>query len=525
MTGPPELSSTPQTRSNSQAPSSLVPSGSSRPQPSRRKIEYVPLAREVDSYGGRDLKVIDAEWATIPLRRLRDISEWGTVDIETLAMSLRSRLSIEMAYALTTITVLSTMRGQTPGSGFPIYQCGDLFDELLDLMEELAFGKPEESPESTDTNYSPNIITNRELVGRIHEAEIRPFAPLEPRQGSNAFELGPKQRPGITIMAVVNIVRNLSIIPDNHDFLSNHPRLIDMMLRLCTLRVDDDRGPLPSSENLSLSDLLTIRKDILYTLSSISGLINLSRQASFHRLGLRIFNLVASYLVDPTDAVSPLASVQIAGVVPSANLKPPALADVALEVFTRFSQADGNRQVIANIVPSSSLWLLLTRLVHRLPIVDADFALMQREYWLSFVEKIVMAIYSLVFLAPPDLKQKIRTDRTLAFKSVMLRMAYKAVMMPSHDGRSTTIVSAKRAVEAMKVLDSTEDVFEQTAEATMPILSFGMGFAEAGDIGLEKGTGILGGKGDVAWEMMMLRDVIQDGRMFNELDSLVRVEY
>jgi len=298
-----------------------------------------------------------------------------------------------------------------------------------------------------------------------------------------------------------------------------------MMLRLCTLRVDDDRGPLPASEHLSLSDLLTIRKDILYTLSSIAGLINLSRHTSFHRLGLRIFDLMASYLVDPTDAVSPLASVQIAGVVPSANLKPPALADVALEVFTRFSQSDSNRQVIANIVPSSSLWLLLTRLVHRLPIADADFVLMQREYWLSFVEKIVMAIYSLVFLAPPDLKQKIRTDRTLAFKSVMLRMVHKAVMTPSHDGRSMTIVSAKRAVEAMKVLDSTEDVFQQSAEATMPILSFGMGFAEAGDIGLEKGTGILGGKGDVAWEMMMLREVFQDERMFNELDSLVRVEY
>lgn len=524
MTGAPDLSSTPQTRSNSQAPSSLVSSGPSRSQATRRKIEYVPLAREVDTYGGRDLKVIDAEWATIPLRRLRDINEWGTVDIETLAMSLRSRLAIEMTYALTTITVLSTMRGQTPGSGFPIYQCGDLFEELLDLVEELAFGKPEPSSESMATDSSSIIITNRELVYLVHEAGIRPFAPLEPRQGSKALDLGPQQRPGIMIMAVINIVRNLSIIPDNAEFLSNHPRLIDMMLRLCALKVEDGRDALPASEQLSLSDLLTIRKDTLYTLSSISGLINLSRHAFFHRLGLRIFDLVASYLVDPTDAISLLASVQIAGVVPNANLKPPALADVALEVFTRFSQSDGNRQVIAKVVPASSLWLLLTRLVHRLPIVDADFVLMQREYWLSFVEKTVMAIYSLVFLAPPELKQKIKTDRTLAFKNVMLRMVHKAVMMPSHDGRSMTIVSAKRAVEAMKVLDGTEDVFEQS-ETTMPVLSFGMGFSDSGDIGLEKGTGILGGKGDVAWEMMMLRDVFQDERMFNELDSLVRVEY
>ena len=524
MAAVPDLSSAPQTRSNSQAPSSLVSSAPSRSQPSRRKIEYVPLAREVDTYGGRDLKVINAEWANIPLRRLRDINEWGTVDIETLTMSLQSRLTIEMTYALTTITVLSTMRGQTPGSGFPIYQCGDLFDELLDLMEELAFGKPENSPESMATEYSPNIITNRELVSLIHEAGIRPFASLEPRQGSKAFSLGPRQRPGIIIMAIVNIVRNLSIIPDNADFLSNHPRLMDMLLRLCTLRIDDDHGALPASRHLSLSDLLTIRKDILYTLSSISGLINLSRHASFYRLGLRIFDLVASYLVDPADAISPLASVQLAGVAPNANLKPPVLADVALEVFTRFSQADSNRQVIAKIVPPSSLWILLTRLVHRLPIVDADFVLMQRDYWLSFVEKTVMAIYSLVFLASSDLKQKIKTDRTLGFKNVMLRMVHKSVMMPSHDGRSMMIVTAKRAVEAMKVLDGTEEVFEQS-ETTMPVLSFGMGFAESGDIGVEKGTGILGGKGDVAWEMMMLRDVIQDERMFNELDSLVRVEY
>ena len=97
-------------------------------------------------------------------------------------------------------------------------------------------------------------------------------------------------------------------------------------------------------------------------------------------------------------------------------------------------------------------------------IVDADFVLMQREYWLSFVEKTVMAIYSLVFLAPPDLKQKIKTDRTLSFKNVMLRMVHKAILMPSHDGRSVTIVSAKRAVEAMKVLDSTTETEDTLTE-------------------------------------------------------------
>src|ERR1700722_14565805 len=92
-----------------------------RPQPSRRKIEYIPLAREVDSHG---LRLIEEELSRITrCRPLQDINEWGTVDIEALTMSIRSRLSTELSYALTTFTLLSTMRGQTPGSGFPIVQC------------------------------------------------------------------------------------------------------------------------------------------------------------------------------------------------------------------------------------------------------------------------------------------------------------------------------------------------------------------------------------------------------------------
>ncbi len=38
-----------------------------------------------------------------------------------------------------------------------------------------------------------------------------------------------------------------------------------------------------------------------------------------------------------------------------------------------------------------------------------------------------MSIYSLIFLAPYELKQKIKTDRRLAFKQVMFRMAQRVL--------------------------------------------------------------------------------------------------
>ena len=513
-------------RAESQPPANPTGATRTRQQPARRKIEYVPLARELDTHGGRDLNAIDAEHHYQSTKRpLRDQNDWGTIDTDCLCMSIRSRLSIELSYALTTFTALSVMQGKTPGSGFPIAYCPDLLDDCLDLVEELAFGEPEMSPASRSAEAPSRIFTNRELVSIVEDFQGQPFASLQAYQGSKDPEIGTHQRPANIILCVVNILRNLTAVADNTEFLSTHLRLVDVLLRLCTVEQIDRQLPSPASKTLSLTDVLLIRKDTMYILVVLAGFVNLSHSnPTTLRVARRSFDLVASYLVDPEDSLPPLASVQLAGVVPNANLKPPALADTALEVFTRLSQRDENRQVLSKVVPQQSLWLLIQRLVHRLPIVDADFMLMRGELWCSFVEKTVMSIYSLIFLAPYELKQKIKSDRRLAFKSVLLRVAHKVLaVMPNPDGRGLHAIPARRAVEAIKLLDKAEELVDKS-EPTMPVLSFGMGFSDGGDSSAEKGTGILGGNREVAWEMFMLRDVLQDEVLFNELDSLVRVE-
>jgi len=511
-------------QSVSQPSASLSAGTRPRQQLSRRKIEYVPYARELDSYGGRDLPAVNEEYMYSSKRPLREIHDWGTVDIDCLCMSIRSRLSIELSYALTTLTVFSTMRAQNPGSGFPIHQCPDLLDDCLDLVEELAFGEPEKGPEP---NFTDKIFTNRALIALVEDIQSQPFAALETPQGTKDPSLGPQQRPANHILCIVNIIRNLSTLSDNTEFFANHPRLVNIFLRLCTVEQADGKPPLPVAKVLSLSDVLMVRRDTLYILTSLAGSINLSVNSTSLttlRLARRTFELLSSYLIDPEDSLPPLASVQLAGVVPTPGLKPPVLVDVALEVFTRFSQSDNNRQVLSKIIPQPMLWLLLRSLVHRLPITDSDFLLMHRELWSSFVEKTVMAIYSLVFLSPYELKQKIKNDRRLAFKNVLLRVAQKVLaVMPNPDGRGLYVIPVRRAVEAIKLLDKAEELVDKS-EPTMPVLSFGMGFSDGGDSGMEKGTGMLGGNRDVAWDMFMLRDVFQDDVLFNELDSLVRIE-
>jgi SWI/SNF chromatin-remodeling complex subunit SWI1 len=230
----------------------------------------------------------------------------------------------------------------------------------------------------------------------------------------------------------------------------------------------------------------------------------------------RIFQLISSYLVDPIEAISPSACVQRA----NGTIRPPLLADIALDVFTRLSQADSNRQVFAKAIQQDSVFRLFEALVHRLPVVDADFQLMTRELWLSYLEKNVMAMYSLAFLAPPDMKRKVKADRALAFKSVMLRMIQK-FLDPS--GRAWFMVCTRRAIETMKILDDAEDSFD-TSKSMAPTMSFGMGYGEIGDNNAEKGTGLLGGHRDVTWDMLMTPEVHGDEVMFAELESLARIE-
>lgn len=490
-----------------------------RQQPSRRKIEYVPVAREVDTYGGRDLRQIEGEMAA--RRPIRDVSEWGNVDIDSLMMSIRSRLSTEMAYALTTFTLLSTMKGQTPGSGFPIFQCVDLLEEVLDLLEEQAFDGVDDT---FDIDIDSHVTTNRELMNAISEAEYEPFSVLAPRQGSKNPSLGPKQRPGNLVLAVLNIIRNLSVIADNVDFLARHQRLVELLLRVCAV-TPKAYPPSPSSPALSLVDIVTVRKDTLYILCSLSSSLHLPDASpptkATTRMTNRVFQLIVSYLVDPSEAVSPFACVQTAAVTHIGHVKPPSLADIALDVFTRLSQSDENRQVLAKAIPRESLMRLFVSLVHRLPVLDADFQLIMREQWLSYLEKTIMAIYSLAFFAPPDLKNKVKSDRSLGFKGVMLRMVHKFLM--NQESRVWFMVCTRRAIEAMKVLDDAEDSFDSSKSA-VPTMSFGMGFGEVGDNGLDKGTGLLGGHRELAWDMLMVREVFADEVLFRELESLARVE-
>lgn len=486
---------------------------------SRRKIEYAPLERELETHGGRDLRLLEDD---LSLRKsLRDVNEWGKVDIEAVTMSLRSRISTEISYALTTLSLISTMKGQVQGTGFPVAQCEDLMEELLDLLEDEAFNGAPDKADSGNTQ----ITTHREIMNLIHEEELEPFVCLkEHRQGAKDRSQGLKPRPAHIIMTVMNILRNLTIFTDNSGFMANHERFLDLFLRVSSI-VRLDGKPHPASSALSLSDLVVVRRDTLHALINVASMVQLSPtlipSKSSIRITRRAFDLIASYLVDPTDAVSPITYVKAIGTAQNGPIKPPSLPEAALQVFTVLALPDSNRRTLSQTIPHSRLYTLFESMIHRLPVGELDFQFLSQETWLGYLEKVIMSIYAIGFLSPPPLKKKIKADRSLGFRKVMLRMVQKFLLSGSPQWQAVFMISVKRAIEAMKVIDEARDSFD-TSQTTAPTLAFGMGWGEVGDSGPEKGTGLLGGYLDVTWDLLMQREV--DGVMFAELDSLSRVE-
>lgn len=502
----------------------------------RRKIEYVPLAREVETYGGRDANAIQSELQRLARGQpLRDINEWGKVYVDALTMSLRSRLSVELSYSLTTLIILSTMRSQGHDTGFVIAQCGELLDEILDLLEDLSF--PNGADSETLPEEHDEIITNRQLIGLAHEEASAPFASEKRRQGDYDPTIeGPMQRRGDLIRLILNILRNLSAVTDNQVFMAQHPSLVDLILRITSIRVSGGRAPSPASDALTLPDLIVVRKDVLSILVNLGGAVSLASSASsseatpatgaLNRRARLVFELISSYLVDPNEAVGPFAWVIQSGIMTTPPVRAPLLPDAALEVFTRVSQPDANRRVISRNIPQQQQWSLFEALVHRLPSSDNDYKLIvgRDESWMSYLEKLVLSLYSLAFLMPPELKKRVKEDRGLSFAKVMLRFVKRVMGGGPNQAELRMHFShcVRRAIETMKVIDDAEDSFD-VAQPSVPTLTFGVGYGEAADTKVEKGDGLLGGHEDeILWSVMLQREM--DDIMFSELESLARVD-
>ena len=511
----------------------------------RNKIEYVPLNRELTTYGGRDLAALEHEISIADRRPARGIDDYCHIDIETLELSMRSRTGPELSYALTALQLLSPMRSaQAPGDreqqerGIPLSSAPELLDDLLDLIEETAFGTGYDGlgiglgelpkfppfPAKDRDAVTTRPWTHRELVSFVHEEGSDLFAPVE---DDDTFAQRPLPRKVQHILASLNILANLAPTFENDQAMGRHPRLLQVLAQLCTL--DPPCAPLNGpvtaprsvSKALTLKDVIDVRKHVLIILYGLRPAHVHLKNASEERTRM-LFDLLSSFVLDQEESLPP--SQLIAALVGTPDSVPPALTEMALEAFTQLALADENRKHIARAIPAPRIAGLFNALVHRLPIRERDYQTVFRQAWLVWTEHIIMALYTLAFLAPPSVKRAIRSDTRLGLGGILLRLVRRfTAAMPHPEYREHFTVVTRRAVELAKVIDDAEDVFDTPAATGGAILGFGMGYGESSVQRIEKGTGLYGGHQDAVWAVLAMGPGVLDDVTFAELDSLARL--
>ncbi|CAO3609083.1 unnamed protein product [Cunninghamella blakesleeana] len=283
-------------REKSQPPLSAGP----KPNPIQAPITYVPKTRNVETYGGVDLKYFD-KFEIKPM--VAHLSELGAIDIHALIMSLKSGLKMEVANALNSLTMLTV---QTP---LELQHCDDLLDVLLDILDQDFFGyKNRKTMEMNDINLTHKKIDGAELASRraslpdqlqvnyadLFDMSLDEMKSLIPMLEDSTSEIWLSLRE--RCLCILNLLRNFSFISENVEYLAKHKRFVDTLLQLLNYTRgikeedwDDTHREEAWFVGVRRMDTLDHRKSVLMIFSNIGVNLKL-HQVSMARAFVRLIH-------------------------------------------------------------------------------------------------------------------------------------------------------------------------------------------------------------------------------------------
>jgi hypothetical protein len=403
-------------------------------------------------------------------------------------MSLKSRLGSEVAFALNSLTVISNTMRLSPndpnGIPFALASCPDLLDELVDLLEETAFGnedtwdddEEEVVPSKTVGDGPRPFLTYRDMFRLVSEdeaelaSEVRSILKAAEERGDLGLcPLGAIE----TVSAIMNLLRNFSISEDNAMMMAGRPRITDVLVRVAGMSLKRDGIPPTSRAPLQVSivDAIALRKDSLETIVNFGLQIRLARHSTENVI--LIIQLVLFFLVDVDQTEQLLLDISTCP-----SVAPPREnrglfthhADLAIAAFARIALPDANRQILSNLASHFALYELFESLVHCLPMTEAQFEYVTISSGLTYNENLAMALYNLAYFAPTALKLRLRNE--ISFVKTIYRVARRlgAGVEPS----SAFLTLIDRCIETLKILSDVGGVSSLQKETAGPWFGMGM---------------------------------------------------
>ncbi|KAJ2636823.1 hypothetical protein GGF40_002765 [Coemansia sp. RSA 1286] len=340
------------------------------PPPPPLPLRFFPLERTLDTYGGYDLQAC----ANLrPRTRVPTISEYGSIDVRALALSIESGIPAEVTAALTTLIRVTAH----PEVVLPLSQCEELAEVVLGVLEgesddekddddddgeddgsDDGKQKTQEEAEAENGRHSLDSsfgmgralgitssyiddlnrfdATHAEDVsnGGIPGDDVQDMAAVRGllRGGDELWEFTSDRT-----LAAAYALRNLSFLPANQFFLASSS---DFFRTFVALTRRCDRASRESA--LALRRALEYRKALVVILANIADRLDLRLcNSRFVRAMLRLL----AYFADQQQTAS-IASSWEMGETPSGMFML-----LALDALARMTVPDTNRAVLAQIGP------------------------------------------------------------------------------------------------------------------------------------------------------------------------------
>lgn len=374
------------------------------------------------------------------------------VDIEGVLMGLRSRLPHEVGYALTVLSMLSMPAHDGNVAVIPIQPLNEVYLEVIDLIAESALGEDglqawlKGDTEKPASYEKLSRLSNVDLEKLGHDMD---FAVDEDESPKSKKE----QTGGATdiVLAGLNIIRNFSYVVDNQSTMAR-PELLNVLAAVSDISLVRLPGG-DSSKPYSILEIARVRRESVAILTNLGTSFDLRKVPS--QTTASIFRVITSFLSSGWEALRQREpgygpSVSIRDLPPSAVLS----VDRALEAFSRLSLADHNREVLSSAVPSDELVDLFSSLIKLFPLSSREVeAMMSIEDYLGRVELIALSVYSLAFLATPQVRATMRS--TPGATSILTRVICDLAPRSPDLKQSPFGILVRRVAETLGVLNGT----------------------------------------------------------------------
>lgn len=454
-------------------------------------------------------------------------------------MGIRSRLPRELGYALTVLSMLSMPHPEENIGGLPLFHAQDIYLELLELISEAAFGEEGyDAWAKGEAQSNPSAAGGAVAAGVDAGGDLNRMSWIELEQLGRDFDFSldldgmgldvqiPTKKArdhtgGSTdvILTGLNLLRNFSMMPENHATMAQVPDLFHLLGRISDARLARLPGQSGSADKpFSILELARVRRDCVTILTNLGGIVDLRKVSSDSVLA--VFRLLATFLTSGWESLhhrespfGPMPSVR--------DAPPPVILSInrAVEAWCKLAQSDSNREVLSR-VPADELVALFEGLVRLFPVDRRGFEAMHTvEDFLGFTECLALSCYSLAFLSPLSVRASMRSLPGVS--NVLMRIIFQTAPAGQRgDFKNNPFnVLCRRVCETLGVLNG-------TVSASGDVET--MGFS-AGSGGEGNGTGWtfrsrpvekawLAGYGDNLVSAMMIKGM--DLPAFEELDGL-----